>query len=53
MNAQIMFIINKIVTRWINRNIETRGIRVNDLFEDIKDAVILYNLCEVFKDFNL
>ena len=44
-----MFELHQIVTRWINRNIEPRGIQVTDLFEDIKDAVILYNLCEVFK----
>lgn len=37
----------KAFTKWINAKLEGRGLQVEDLFTDLRDGVVLYNLLEV------
>lgn len=44
----------KTFTAWINGKLsDSRGLFINDLFEDLRDGIVLYNLMEVLSHCSL
>jgi len=37
----------QILERWVSKVVQERELTVSDLFDDLKDGFVLYNLCEV------